>query len=67
MKRHILITLMLLISQILTAQTTLKDQLMAVHEAFGVNFVYDSSLDLEQIAGHAGNDDLSSGHSGHSG
>ena len=42
---------MLLISQILTAQTTLKDQLTAVHEAFGVNFVYDSSLDLEQIAG----------------
>ena len=58
MKRHILITLMLLISQILTAQTTLKDQLTAVHEAFGVNFVYDSSLDLEQIAGHAGNDVL---------
>ena len=67
MKRHILITLMLLISQILTAQTTLKDQLTAVHEAFGVNFVYDSSLDLEQIAGHAGNDDLSSRHYGHSG
>ena len=62
MKRHILITLMLLISQFLTAQTTLKDQLTAVHEAFGVNFVYDSSLDLEQIAGRAGNDDLSSGH-----
>lgn len=66
MKRHILITLMLLISQILTAQTTLKDQLTAVHEAFGVNFVYDSSLDLEQIAGRAGNDDLSSRHSRYS-
>ena len=66
MKRLVIISILLLIPPAVLAQTTLKDQLMAVHEAFGVNFVYDSSLDLEQIAGRAGNDDLSSGHSRYS-
>ena len=63
MKRLIIISILLLITPVLLAQTTLKDHLRSVHEAFGVNFVYDSSLDLDQIAGYAGNDDLSSRHS----
>jgi hypothetical protein len=29
-----------------------------IHQQYGVNFVYDSSLDLDQIAGRAGNDVL---------
>ena len=60
MKRHILVYILLFTSAFLHAQTTLKDQLVAIHEAFGVNFVYDSSLDLDRIASHAGNDDLES-------
>lgn len=32
---------------------TLRSQMEQIHEDFGVNFVYDSSLDLDQIAGQA--------------
>ena len=53
MKRHILVYILLFTSVFLHAQTTLKEQLVAIHEAFGVNFVYDSSLDLDRIAGHS--------------
>ena len=41
----------------------LRSQMELIHQQYGVNFVYDSSLDLDQIAGHAGNDVLSSRHS----
>ena len=53
MKRLIIISILLLITSVMLAQTTLKDRLLAVHEVFGVNFVYDSSLDLDQIAGYS--------------
>ena len=36
----------------------LRSQMELIHQQYGVNFVYDSSLDLDQIAGHAGNDVL---------
>ena len=36
----------------------LHSQMELIHQQYGVNFVYDSSLDLDQIAGHAGNDVL---------
>lgn len=35
---------------------TLKSQMELIHKRFGVNFVYDASLDLGQIAGQVGND-----------
>ena len=36
----------------------LRSQMELIHQQYGVNFVYDSSLDLDRIAGHAGNDVL---------
>ncbi|MBR5273751.1 MAG: SusC/RagA family TonB-linked outer membrane protein, partial [Bacteroidales bacterium] len=42
---------------------TVRELMEVIHEIFGVNFVYDSSLDLDQIAGRAGNDVISSRHS----
>ena len=43
-----------------TERATVKERMEVVNEIFGVNFVYDSSLDLDLIAG---NDALSSRHS----
>lgn len=43
-----------------TERATVKELMEVVNEIFGVNFVYDSSLDLDLIAG---NDALSSRHS----
>ena len=36
--------------------STLRAKMEVIHEQFGVNFIYDSSLELDRIAGHAGND-----------
>ena len=60
MKRILLIFILALLPLAVHAgpDRTLKSQMEVIHEVFGVNFVYDSSLDLDQIAGHAGNDVL---------
>ena len=60
MKRILFIFILALLPLALHAgpDRTLKSQMEVIHEVFGVNFVYDSSLDLDRIAGHAGNDVL---------
>ena len=65
MKRLLTIVMLALLPLAVHAgpDRTLKSQMEVIHEVFGVNFVYDSSLDLDQIAGHAGNDVISSRHS----
>ena len=42
---------------------TVRELMEVIHEIFGVNFVYDSSLDLDRIAGRAGNEVIYSHHS----
>ena len=60
MKRILLIFILALLPLAVHAgpDRTLKSQMELIHEVFGVNFVYDSSLDLDRIAGRAGNDVL---------
>ena len=78
-----ILTAIILMTVVLTASAqtkpaegaTVRELMEVIHEIFGVNFVYDSSLDLDRIAGRAGNDVLkktvtdvsSSRHSTHSG
>jgi hypothetical protein len=58
MKRILFIFILALLPLVLHAgpDRTLKSQMEVIHEVFGVNFVYDSSLDLDRIADRAGND-----------
>ena len=66
-----ILTAIILMTVVLTASAqtkpaegaTVRELMEVIHEIFGVNFVYDSSLDLDQIAGRAGNDVISSRHS----
>ena len=78
-----ILTAIILMTVVLTASAqtkpaegaTVRELMEVIHEIFGVNFVYDSSLDLDRIAGRAGNDVIkktgndvpSSRHSTHSG
>ena len=59
-----ILTAIILMTVVLTASAqtkpaegaTVRELMEVIHEIFGVNFVYDSSLDLDRIAGRAGND-----------
>ena len=48
--RKLLISLLLVLPLAVQAQTTLRDQMNEVAGQFGVNFIYDSSLELDRIA-----------------
>ena len=66
-----ILTAIILMTVVLTASAqtkpaegaTVRELMEVIHEIFGVNFVYDSSLDLDRIAGRAANDVISSRHS----
>lgn len=54
-----ILTAIMLMTVVLTASAqtkpaegaTVRELMEVIHEIFGVNFVYDSSLDLDRIAG----------------